>query len=112
MHCSCCISLIPVAPPRQNHKERTRIDRSSEIISAYFSDNSVPAAEDEYRTRYGLPSDCPSVSANDSAARSALAKALGLGNLRRKVISAPEPALEPDAKPKRAARSRKGAEPA
>ncbi len=37
-----------------------------------------------YRRRYGLPSDYPTVSANDSAARSALAKDLGLGQQRRK----------------------------
>ena len=37
-----------------------------------------------YRRRYGLPSDYPTVSANYSAARSALAKDLGLGQQRRK----------------------------
>ncbi|GJE54371.1 MULTISPECIES: MucR family transcriptional regulator [Methylobacterium] len=39
---------------------------------------------DTYRARYGLPSDYPTVSANYSAARSALAKDLGLGQQRRK----------------------------
>ena len=63
-----------------------------------------------YRARYGLPSDYPSVSANYSAARSALAKDLGLGQQRRKA-AAPEPAPEA-AKPKRAGRPRKVAEPA
>ena len=37
-----------------------------------------------YRQRYGLPPDYPTVSANYSAARSALAKDLGLGQQRRK----------------------------
>ncbi|WP_232631988.1 MucR family transcriptional regulator [Methylobacterium sp. Leaf118] len=37
-----------------------------------------------YRRRYGLPSDYPTVSSNYSAARSALAKDLGLGQQRRK----------------------------
>ncbi|MBD8908742.1 MucR family transcriptional regulator [Methylorubrum zatmanii] len=37
-----------------------------------------------YRRRYGLPADYPTVSANYSAARSALAKDLGLGQQRRK----------------------------
>ncbi|MEH3120104.1 MAG: MucR family transcriptional regulator [Methylorubrum populi] len=37
-----------------------------------------------YRRRYGLPTDYPTVSANYSAARSALAKDLGLGQQRRK----------------------------
>lgn len=41
-----------------------------------------------YRTRFGLPSDYPSTSANYSAARSALARDLGLG---RKVSLAPAP---------------------
>lgn len=39
---------------------------------------------DAYRARYGLPADYPTVSANYSAARSALAKDLGLGQQRRK----------------------------
>ncbi|GJE57342.1 MucR family transcriptional regulator [Methylobacterium thuringiense] len=34
-----------------------------------------------YRARYGLPSDYPTVAPNYSAARSALAKSLGLGQL-------------------------------
>ncbi len=65
---------------------------------------------EEYRARYGLPSDYPAVSANYSATRSALARELGLGNQRRKVEVAPEPAPEPAAKPKRGVRSRKTAE--
>jgi predicted transcriptional regulator len=69
---------------------------------------------DEYRTRYGLPSDYPTVSANYSATRSALAKQLGLGNQRKKSEPAPEPAAEPApaSKPKRAGRPRKVAVPA
>ncbi|MCY1644950.1 MucR family transcriptional regulator [Methylorubrum sp. SL192] len=67
-----------------------------------------------YRARYGLPNDYPSVAANYSASRSALAKQLGLGNPRKKAEPAPEPAPEPTmaSKPKRAGRSRKVAEPA
>ncbi len=67
---------------------------------------------EEYRARYGLPNDYPSVSANYSAARSALAKGIGLGQQRRKVEVASEPVPEPAAKPKRAGRPRKVAEPA
>ncbi|GJE57386.1 MucR family transcriptional regulator [Methylobacterium thuringiense] len=37
-----------------------------------------------YRARYGLPSDYPTVAHNYSAARSALAKNLGLGQQRQK----------------------------
>ncbi len=59
---------------------------------------------EEYRARYGLPNDYPSVSANYSAARSALAKGIGLGQQRRKVEVASEPVPEPAAKPKRAGR--------
>ena len=62
---------------------------------------------EEYRSRYGLPNDYPTVSANYSAARSALAKELGLGNQRRKA-AAPKPAT----KPKRPGRARKATEPA
>lgn len=38
-----------------------------------------------YRERFGLPSDYPMVSANYSAKRSAMAKSLGLGQIRKKV---------------------------
>ena len=44
-----------------------------------------------YRERYGLPSDYPSVAPSYSAARSAMAKSLGLG-ARRKAEAAAEPA--------------------
>ena len=37
----------------------------------------------DYRERYGLPNDYPSVSPNYSASRSAMAKTLGLGARRR-----------------------------
>lgn len=69
---------------------------------------------EEYRARYGLPIDYPAVSANYSAARSALAKELGLGRQRQQAAPAPAPELpsEPAAKPKRARRTRKVAEPA
>ncbi|MFD6316941.1 MucR family transcriptional regulator [Methylorubrum thiocyanatum] len=67
-----------------------------------------------YRARYGLPNDYPSVAANYSASRSALAKQLGLGNPRKKAEPAPEPAPEPTpaSKPKRAGRARKVVESA
>jgi predicted transcriptional regulator len=42
---------------------------------------------DEYRTRYGLPRDYPSTAASYSEQRSALAKSLGLGQLRRKAAA-------------------------
>lgn len=67
---------------------------------------------EEYRTRYGLPNDYPSVAANYSASRSALAKQLGLGNQRKKAELELAPAPAPVSKPKRAGRPRKVAEPA
>ncbi|MCJ2109713.1 MucR family transcriptional regulator [Methylobacterium sp. E-025] len=39
---------------------------------------------EQYRARYGLPSDYPSTAASYSAQRSALAHSLGLGQMRRK----------------------------
>jgi predicted transcriptional regulator len=39
---------------------------------------------DEYRTKWGLPSDYPMVAPNYAAARSALAKSMGLGQQRKK----------------------------
>lgn len=45
---------------------------------------------DEYRERFGLPRDYPSVAASYSESRSALAKSLGLGQQRRKAAEAAE----------------------
>ena len=42
---------------------------------------------EEYRARYGLPRDYPSVAASYSEQRSTLAKSLGLGQLRRKAAA-------------------------
>jgi predicted transcriptional regulator len=66
---------------------------------------------EEYRVRYGLPRDYPTTAASYSEQRSALAKAAGLGNQRRKAV--PQ-AVAPDEtvseKPKRASRPRKAKE--
>lgn len=43
---------------------------------------------DEYRTKWGLPADYPMVAPNYSAARSQMARAIGLG---RKAAPVPEP---------------------
>ena len=52
----------------------------------------------DYRARFGLSDDYPSTARNYSARRSEMAKALGLGQVRREMASpapAPEPAPEP-----------------
>ncbi|GJE62060.1 MucR family transcriptional regulator [Methylobacterium trifolii] len=66
---------------------------------------------EEYRARYGLPSDYPSTSPAYSAQRSELARSLGLGQQRRKAASK---AVETDETiseaPKPRGRPRKAAE--
>lgn len=52
---------------------------------------------DEYRARFGLPDDYPTVSPAYSAARSALAKSMGLGVGGRKPPKAEKPARKPKA---------------
>lgn len=47
---------------------------------------------DQYRAKWGLPSDYPMVAPNYASARSELAKAMGLGAQRRKPAEAPVPA--------------------
>jgi predicted transcriptional regulator len=47
---------------------------------------------DQYRAKWGLPSDYPMVAPNYASARSELAKAMGLGAQRRKPAEAPAPA--------------------
>ncbi|GAB5373801.1 MAG: hypothetical protein AcusKO_02630 [Acuticoccus sp.] len=63
---------------------------------------------DEYRQRWGLPSDYPMVAPNYAAARSELAKRMGLGQQRKAAAKVPAPkptrARKPKA-PKKAAAS-------
>ncbi|MEJ1933955.1 MucR family transcriptional regulator [Nostoc sp. NIES-2111] len=47
---------------------------------------------DEYRTKWGLKPDYPMVAPSYAARRSELAKASGLGQMRNKAASKPEPA--------------------
>ncbi|PSC06804.1 transcriptional regulator [Alsobacter soli] len=54
---------------------------------------------DDYRARWGLPKDYPMVAPNYAAARSALAKTMGLGQGRRK----PEPEAPAKGRRKKAA---------
>ena len=63
---------------------------------------------EQYRERFGLPRNYPSTAASYSAQRSALAKSLGLGNLRRKAApKAAEPVETVSNKPKKVGRPRK-----
>ncbi|MDZ5454769.1 MucR family transcriptional regulator [Labrys sp. ZIDIC5] len=50
---------------------------------------------EQYREKWGLPSDYPMVAPNYSATRSRLARELGLGQMNRKAISAPPPPPAP-----------------
>ena len=65
---------------------------------------------DEYREKWGLPSTYPMVAPAYAAARSALAKEMGLGRKAAEAKAeqepAPEPAAAEPAKPKRAPRKR------
>ncbi len=57
---------------------------------------------DEYKEKWGLPKDYPSVAPNYSAARSQMAKSLGLGQVRRSQAEpevAPEPAYQAPPEP-------------
>lgn len=49
----------------------------------------------EYRAKWGLPSNYPMVAPGYAAKRSELAKATGLGNSRRPAVAAAEPIVEP-----------------
>jgi predicted transcriptional regulator len=53
---------------------------------------------EQYRTKHGLPADYPMTSATYSAQRSELARALGLGQQRRKTPAAPPAAPAPKAR--------------
>ncbi|HEY0421338.1 MAG TPA: MucR family transcriptional regulator, partial [Acetobacteraceae bacterium] len=70
--------------------------------------NAYGMTPDQYREHWGLPRDYPMVAPNYAAQRSALAKGIGLGRKRAAVSDAPaEPAPEPVAPAKPAARGRK-----
>jgi predicted transcriptional regulator len=50
---------------------------------------------DQYRAKWGLPSDYPMVAPNYASARSELAKAMGLGAQRRKAVESPARGRKP-----------------
>ena len=63
---------------------------------------------DQYREKWNLPADYPMVAANYAAQRSELAKKIGLGQKRRKVIAAPSEPTPTVAK-RKGGRARKAA---
>ncbi|HSI40035.1 MAG TPA: MucR family transcriptional regulator [Xanthobacteraceae bacterium] len=67
---------------------------------------------DEYRQKWGLPADYPMVAPNYAASRSALAKTMGLGRLRRGAEPEPVVVAEPAPVAKAKRTPRKAAEPA
>lgn len=82
----------PVAEPAEDHtKSKAEIRKSIQpdglisfidgktykSLKRHVGTNGMTM--DEYKARFGLPKDYPSVSPNYSAARSALAKSMGLG---------------------------------
>ena len=56
---------------------------------------------EDYRTKWGLAKDYPMVAPNYAAARSALAKNMGLGKGGRQVVEAPPPPTAPAPKGRR-----------
>jgi predicted transcriptional regulator len=69
---------------------------------------------EDYRSKWGLPSDYPMVSAAYSEARSQMAKALGLGNKRQQaastaaaaaLVDAPKPVRKGPGRPRKADRA-------
>lgn len=56
---------------------------------------------EEYRAKWSLPADYPMVAPSYAAARSELAKTMGLGQQRRKAAAKPAPAAEEKPKAKR-----------
>lgn len=62
----------------------------------------------EYRAKHGLPDDYPMVARNTSAARSQLARNIGLGGRKPAATPAPAPESEPGA---RSGRRPRGAKP-
>nr|WP_166144426.1 MucR family transcriptional regulator [Methylosinus sp. RM1] len=61
---------------------------------------------EEYRAKWGLPTDYPMVAPNYAAQRSEMAKSLGLGRLRSKTVSSPKTAATAPAKRGRSAKKK------
>ena len=64
---------------------------------------------DQYRVKWNLPHDYPMVAPNYAAQRSALAKKIGLGQMRKKAV-APKSAASPKDAKRKLRRPRKAAE--
>lgn len=79
-------------------------------LKRHLSGNGL--AIEEYRTRYGLPADYPTVAASYSEQRSKLALALGLGQQRRNAAAKAAVVGETIAEEPKARGRKKAAEPA
>lgn len=92
--------LVPAVPVRKSVTPNAIIcledGKSFKSLKRHLS-SKYGLTPDQYRAKWGLPSDYPMVAPAYAEARSALAKSMGLG---RKAAVAPEPAPEP-AKPVR-----------
>lgn len=75
--------------------------KSYKTLKRHLSKNGLTI--EAYKDKWGLPKDYPTTAANYSARRSAMAKSLGLGNLRKAVVEIP---AAPKA-PKKAVRAKK-----
>ena len=61
--------------------------RAYKTLKRHLSKNGLTI--EAYKDKWGLPKDYPTTAANYSAKRSAMAKSLGLGNLRKAVVEIP-----------------------
>lgn len=103
------VALVPAVNPKKSVTPDYIVSledgRKLKSLKRYLRSN-FNMTPDEYRSKWSLPSDYPMVAPNYAAARSALAKELGLG---RKPAAKAEPAPAQKAAPKKAGRPRKAA---
>ena len=78
-------ALVPAVPIRKSVTPDYLIclDDGRKFKSLRRHIGSLGMTPDQYREKWGLPRDYPMVAPNYAATRSALAKKIGLGNLRK-----------------------------
>jgi predicted transcriptional regulator len=86
--------LVPAVPIRKSVTPEAIIcledGKSFKSLKRHLS-SKYDLTPEQYRAKWGLPADYPMVAPNYAAARSELAKSMGLGQQRRKTVAAPEP---------------------